>query len=84
VNGTADSWNDSGNNLYGNFKQFYLLKQRNRQLKISLSIGGYTLSKAFPGIAGDPAKRRRFVDSSVKLVADFGLDGLGKNAPFSL
>jgi hypothetical protein len=43
-----------------------------------LSIGGATLSKSFPAIAADSAKRQKFVESSVKLLADIGFDGLGK------
>ncbi|KAI9486826.1 MAG: chitinase [Benjaminiella poitrasii] len=76
VNGKADSWNDQGNNLYGNFKQFYLLKQKHRHLKVSLSVGGWTWSSNFASVAEDPAKRKRFVESSIKYIADFGLDGL--------
>ncbi|KAI8346747.1 chitinase [Blakeslea trispora] len=76
VNGEVDSWNDQGNNLYGNFKQFYLLKQKYRHLKVSLSVGGWTWSKNFAVVACDPEKRQRFVESSIKLISDLGLDGL--------
>ncbi|CAO3699878.1 unnamed protein product [Rhizopus stolonifer] len=76
ISGKEDGWNDSGKNLYGNFKQFYLLKQRHRHLKVSLSIGGWTWSKNFGQVASDPARRQRFVSSSIKLLVDLGLDGL--------
>lgn len=76
VNGKEDGWNDQGNNLYGNFKQFYLLKQKYRHLKVSLSVGGWTWSKNFVTVACDPAKRQRFIQTSIKLIADLGLDGL--------
>lgn len=75
----ADDWNEPGNNLYGNFKQLYLLKQRHRHLKVSLSVGGWTWSTNFAGVAADPQKRARFVETAVKHVADLALDGIGKN-----
>ncbi|KAI9498722.1 chitinase [Zychaea mexicana] len=72
----ADSWNDQGNNLNGNFKQLYLLKQKNRHLKVTLSVGGWTWSTNFGAVAADPQKRQRFVQSAIKHVGDLGLDGI--------
>ncbi|KAF9432655.1 hypothetical protein BGZ76_010509 [Entomortierella beljakovae] len=71
-----DSWNDSGKNLYGNFKRLGLLKKQNRQLKVSLSIGGWTWSTNFASVAASPEKRATFVRSSMELLNDLGLDGL--------
>lgn len=72
----GDSWDEPGTNLYGNLKAIYKLKQRHRQLKVLLSIGGWTYSPHFAPVASDPSKLHTFIDSSVKLVRDYGLDGL--------
>ncbi|KAI8366830.1 chitinase [Radiomyces spectabilis] len=76
INHQADSWNEQGNNLYGNFKQLYLLKQKHRHLKVTLSIGGWTWSTNFSAVASDPQKRARFIDTAIKHLNDLGLDGL--------
>lgn len=72
----GDSWDEPGTNLYGNFKAIYLLKKRHRQLKLLLSVGGWSYSSHFAPVACDAGKRAAFVDSAVRLVKDYGLDGL--------
>ncbi|KAG8781947.1 hypothetical protein FRC12_021384 [Ceratobasidium sp. 428] len=73
----TDSWNDVGNNVYGNFKQLYLLKQKNRSLKVLLSIGGWTYAQAGHfNFVTNSAARATFVTSAIQTLEDNGLDGI--------
>ncbi|KAM0282486.1 hypothetical protein ACHAQH_003000 [Verticillium albo-atrum] len=72
----GDNTTEPGTNAYGMIKQIYKKKQANRGLKVLLSIGGWTYSPKFAPVAADETKRARFVSSAVKLIADWGMDGI--------
>lgn len=72
----GDSWNEPATNLYGNFKAIYLLKKQNRHLKVLISIGGWTYSPSMHPVVVSPEKRAVFVQSAVRILEDYGLDGL--------
>ncbi|CAE6475284.1 unnamed protein product [Rhizoctonia solani] len=66
-----------GNNLYGNLKQLYLLKQKKRSLKTILSFGGWTYSQAGHfNFATNATSRATFVKTAIQLLEDNGFDGL--------
>ncbi|HEY1180371.1 MAG TPA: glycosyl hydrolase family 18 protein [Phytomonospora sp.] len=64
VDGVADTgWEP----LRGNFNQLKKLKARNPNLKVMMSIGGWTYSKFFHDAALTPARREAFVKSCIDL-----------------
>lgn len=55
----------------------YLLKLANRNLKVLLSIGGYTYSQENHfAFVTDANARTTFVNSAVQFIENYGLDGI--------
>ncbi len=59
-----------------NFRKLNRLKQVNPDLKILISIGGWSWSENFSDAVLTGSSRKIFAESSVKIVADHDLDGV--------
>ncbi|KAI8932217.1 hypothetical protein NX059_011096 [Plenodomus lindquistii] len=64
----------NGTQLYGNFNQLFKLKQKNRNLKVALSVGGWSYRENFAPALAKEDGRQTFCSSALQLVADLGLD----------
>lgn len=64
VNGSTDTWNQP---LAGNFNQIKQLKAKYPNLKVNISIGGWTYSKYFSDVAKTAASRQKFVQSCLDM-----------------
>ncbi len=64
VDGVADNW---GEPLNGNFGQLQKLKVKHPDLKVLISLGGWTWSTYFSNAAATPASRAAFVESCIDL-----------------
>lgn len=61
---------------YGLVGQFFQAKQANRNLKVLLAFGGWGGGEKWAPTMHDPKKRANFVATAVKLILDYGMDGI--------
>jgi chitinase len=64
VDGSTDTFNQP---LAGNFNQFRQLKAQSPNLKVLVSLGGWTYSKYFSDVALTAASRQKFVSSCIDM-----------------
>ncbi len=64
VDGTADAF---GMPIVGNFHQLQELEKKYPNLKVELSLGGWTYSKYFSDVAATAASRQKFVSSCIDM-----------------
>ena len=67
VDGVADDPSNPDQHVFGNFNQLLKLKAAHPNLRVEISIGGWTGSKWFSDAAATPASRRAFVQSCLDL-----------------
>ncbi|XP_071519776.1 chitinase-3-like protein 1 isoform X2 [Panulirus ornatus] len=70
-----DSWLDRD---LKNYEKFVQLKKKNRNLKVLLGLGGWNDSRSnkYSRLVADAGLRRKFVDEVIKLLLQYGFDGL--------
>lgn len=54
---------------------FFVYPYRNLHSFLIPTIGGWTLSDAFVGMAASATSRQRFAEQCVELIQDYGFDG---------
>ncbi len=75
VNGVADDSTNANQHLYGSFNQLMELKAANPNLKVEISLGGWTLSTWFADLAATPERRQAFVSSCIDTFIKGNLPG---------
>jgi chitinase len=75
VNGVADDANDPNQHLYGSFNQLAELKAAHPNLRVEISLGGWTKSTYFSDLAATPARRQAFVASCIDTFIKGNLPG---------
>jgi GH18 family chitinase len=76
VTGAESMYELNKDDVGGVYGVLYTLRRNNPKLKLDLSVGGWTLSEAFPWMASDPVRRKTFVDSVVHFLQEFDFDGI--------
>lgn len=65
------TWDDPPGTLHGNLGEFRRLRQAGKKFKLSLAIGGWTLSGNFSSAVASDASRNAFVNSITSFIAQY-------------
>ncbi len=83
VSGEADLWSYPANDprsqqtVWGNFNQLAELKAKYPHMKVSIAVGGWTLSDNFSAVCSTPAGREAFATSLVSFLTTYRMfDGI--------
>lgn len=83
VSGEADLWSYPANDprsqqtVWGNFNQLAELKAKYPHMKVSIAVGGWTLSDNFSAVCSTPAGRETFATSLVNFLTTYRMfDGI--------
>jgi chitinase len=83
VSGEADQWYyppgdpRATQTVWGNFNQLAQLKAKNPHLKVSIAVGGWTLSTHFSTVCATEAGRETFANSLVRFLDNYRMfDGI--------
>ncbi len=68
-----DTWETE---LRGHYGQLIKLKEKYPHIKTLISVGGWTWSKTFSGVAAEEALRKACAKSAVDFVVKYGFDGV--------
>ncbi|HLK42630.1 MAG TPA: glycosyl hydrolase family 18 protein, partial [Thermoleophilia bacterium] len=74
VDGTSDVFNQP---IAGNFHQLQELKKKYPNLKVLLSLGGWTYSKYFSDVSATAASRQKFVSSCIDMFINGNIPSQG-------
>src|SRR3954454_5148398 len=77
VDGVADDPSNPDQHLFGSFNQLTKLKAANPDLKVEISLGGWTKSTWFSTLASTPQLRQSFVASCIDTFIKGNLPGGG-------
>jgi len=73
---TVPGTNPDANEHLGNLNQFTVLRRNHPDLKVLMSLGGWTLSGDFPLIASTEIHRTHFAEYCVQFMDQYGFDGI--------
>ena len=67
---------DPNKKVEGNLQQLFQMKQKNRNLKVIMSIGGWGTAHLFQAVMADESRFKNFVNTCMFFIEEYGFDGV--------